>query len=323
MPNTASPTLTAFVDADPLIPALLRWREAEKRAGTYGLTWLTNALHPVTGRTHADYAQLGSTAGRMSCSKPNFQNLPRSATYRSCVAAEPGRCIIKADYSQVEVRIAAVFAQDAAMLKAYRAGEDLHIATAARLLGIAPEALAPEHRQLAKSVNFGLIYGMGAKTLQAKAWKDYGAVMTLDEATQYRQRFFEAYPDLRRWQRETGNTKSTETRTLAGRRRLDVEAFTERLNTPVQGTGADGFKLALARLFTHQHEVPDARLVAVIHDEIVAECPVESAEETATWLQRHMTAAMSEILHDAVPVVVETTTGQDWAGTPLPEAVTA
>jgi DNA polymerase-1 len=88
------------------------------------------------------------------------------------------------------------------------------------------------------------------------------------------------------------------------------------------GTGADGLKGALARLFAHQHEAPDARLVAVVHDEIVAECPVEAAAQTAAWLQRHMTAAMTEILHEAVPVMVETTIGQDWAGTPLPEEVT-
>jgi DNA polymerase-1 len=83
------------------------------------------------------------------------------------------------------------------------------------------------------------------------------------------------------------------------------------------GTGADGLKWALARLFAHRDEAPDARLVAVVHDEIVAECPVEAAAQTAAWLQCHMTAAMNEILHDEVPVVVETTMGQDWAGTPL------
>ena len=134
--------------------------------------------------------------------------------------------------------------------------------------------------------------------------------------------FLTAYPGLRHWHRQTGATPSTETRTLAGRRRLDVKAFTERLNSPVQGTGADGLKWALARLFAHRDEAPDARLVAVVHDEIVAECPIEGAEQTAAWLQQHMAAAMTEILQDAVPVVVETTIGQDWAGTPLPQEVT-
>jgi DNA polymerase-1 len=320
--KTDSETLTALVGADPLIPVLLDYREAEKRAGTYGLAWLDKALHAVSDRVHADYLQLGSKAGRMSCSKPNIQNLPRTEKYRSCITAEPGNCIVKADYSQIELRIAAVIAQDMAMLAAYQAGQDLHTTTAARLLGATPEQVTSESRQLAKAVNFGLLYGMVAATLQTYARHHYRVSLTPGEAEQYRRRFFDAYPGLRRWHRETAATHPTETRTLVGRRRLDVKAFTERLNSPVQGTGADGLKWALAQLFAHRDEAPDARLAAVVHDEIVAECPIEAAEQTAAWLQRHMTAAMSEILDDAVPVVVETTIGQDWAGTPLPQEVT-
>jgi DNA polymerase-1 len=320
--KTDSETLAALAETEPLIPVLLDYREAVKRAGTYGLAWLDKALHAVTNRVHADYLQLGSRAGRMSCAKPNIQNLPRTTMYRGCITAEPGSCIVKADYSQIELRIAAVMAQDAAMLEAYRAGQDLHSMTAARLLGVTPEQVTGESRQLAKAVNFGLLYGMGATTLQTYARQHYRVSLTPAEAAQYRQRFFEAYPGLRHWHRQTGTTRSTETRTLAGRRRLDVKAFTERLNSPVQGTGADGLKGALARLFAHQHEAPDARLVAVVHDEIVAECPIEGAAQTAAWLQEHMAAAMTEILQDAVPVVVETTIGQDWAGTPLPQEVT-
>jgi DNA polymerase I-like protein with 3'-5' exonuclease and polymerase domains len=320
--STDSETLTALADADPLIPVLLDYREAIKRAGTYGTTWLDKAVHPLTSRVHAEYLQLGSRAGRMSCTKPNVQNLPRTKTYRGCITAEPGYCIVKADYSQIELRIAAVIAQDAAMLAAYREGQDLHSMTAARLLGVTPEQVTGESRQLAKAVNFGLLYGMGATTLQTYARQHYRVSLTPTEAAQYRQRFFTAYAGLRRWHRETAATQPTETRTMAGRRRLDVKAFTERLNSPVQGTGADGLKWALARLFARRDEAPDARLVAVVHDEIVAECPIEGAAQRAAWLQEHLAAAMTEILHDAVPVVVETTIGQDWAGTPLPQEVT-
>ena len=198
--------------------------------------------------------------------------------------------------------------------------------TAARLLGVAPEQVTSESRQLAKAVNFGLLYGMGARTLQTYAWQHYRVRLTPTEAEQYRQRFFAAYAGLRRWHDATDSalrsTHTQDTRTLAGRRRLGVSKFTEALNSPVQGTGADGIKWALARLFMHQQEAPDARLVAVVHDEIVAECPIEGAAQTAAWLQEHLAAAMTEILQDAVPVVVETTIGQDWAGTPLPQGVT-
>ena len=113
----------------------------------------------LTGRVHADYLQLGSRAGRMSCTTPNIQNLPRSKTYRGCITAEPGSCIVKADYSQIELRIAAVIAQDAAMLEAYRNGQDLHTTTAARLLSVVPERVTSESRQLAKAVNFGPFMG--------------------------------------------------------------------------------------------------------------------------------------------------------------------
>jgi DNA polymerase-1 len=108
-----------------------------------------------------------------------------------------------------------------------------------------------------------------------------------------------------------------ETRTLAGRRQLAVKHFTVALNSPVQGSGADGLKLALARLYHHRQEVPEARLIAVIHDEIVAEAPAAVAKQTAAWLARHMTEAVQELVGDTVPIVVETTIGRDWAGSPL------
>ena len=107
------------------------------------------------------------------------------------------------------------------------------------------------------------------------------------------------------------------TRTLTGRRQLGVKHYTIALNAPVQGTGADGIKLALARLFKRRQEVPGGQLVAVVHDEIVAECPAEDAQQTALWLKQQMTDAMSEIIGDTVPVEVEVTIGRDWVGSEL------
>src|SRR5262249_58483920 len=106
-------------------------------------------------------------------------------------------------------------------------------------------------------------------------------------------------------------------RSRAARRRLAVNRYTECLNSPVQGAGADGFKAAMGRLFLHRAEVPDARLIIAVHDELVAECPVDQAEATASWLRRHMQAAMEDVVNHAVPIVVEITIGRDWAGTPL------
>jgi len=274
-------------------------------------------VHPRTHRVHADYLELGSRAGRMSCHKPNVQNMPRSAVYRRAIAAPEGRCILKADYSQIELRIAATVAPDPAMLTAYQTGQDLHVLTASRLLGVEASQVTAAQRQLAKAVNFGLVYGMGVRGLQAYAWNTYGVRLTLAEAEQAHQRFFQLYPGLRRWHARTKAQAPTETRTLVGRRRLGLEKLTDRLNTPVQGTGADGLKWAMAALHRHREEAPDAQLVAAIHDELLVECPIESAAQTDAWLEKYMVAGMAAIVGEAVPIVVDTTLGRDWAGTPL------
>jgi DNA polymerase I-like protein with 3'-5' exonuclease and polymerase domains len=316
--NTDSLTLLASANGDPLIAHLLDYRDAAKRAGTYGATWLDDHLHPVTGRIHADYLQLGSKAGRMSCSRPNVQNLPRSAAYRGAIRAREGHLLVKADFSQIELRLAAAMAPDEAMLAAFRAGKDLHVLTASEVLGIPEDQVERDQRQLAKALNFGLIYGMGARRLQEHAWTTYRVRMREDEAIYHRQRFFQTYRGVQQWHRQTAarlkREQALETRTLAGRRRLAVAKFTEALNTPVQGTGADGLKLTLARLFTARDEAPNTRLIAVVHDEILAGCPEPDAEATAQWLTRHMTAAMQELVGDVVPMAIDVTSGPSWAG---------
>jgi DNA polymerase-1 len=135
----------------------------------------------------------------------------------------------------------------------------------------------------------------------------------------HRRQFFATYKGLQRWHRKTGDQldasgKVLTTTTLAGRRRLEVRKFTDALNTPVQGSGADGLKMALGRLYRHGDEAPTAKLVAVVHDEIIAECPAKDVDSTAAWLQRHMGAAMDELVREQVPIVVETKAGQTWAG---------
>jgi DNA polymerase-1 len=316
--NTDSATLLALANVDPLIVHLLDYRDAAKRAGTYGQTWLDDHLHPVTGRIHADYLQLGSKAGRMSCARPNVQNLPRSAAYRGAIRPQEGHVLVKADFSQIELRLAAVIAPDEAMLAAFRAGKDLHVLTASQVLGIPEDQVEPHQRQLAKALNFGLIYGMGARRLQEHAWTTYRVRMREDEAIHHRQRFFQTYRGMQQWHRQTAvrlkEEEVLETRTSAGRRRLAVAKFTEALNTPVQGTGADGLKLALTQLFASRDEAPNTRLIAVVHDEILAECPEADAEATVHWLTRHMTAAMQELVGGVVPITVDVTRGPSWAG---------
>jgi DNA polymerase I len=162
---------------------------------------------------------------------------------------------------------------------------------------------------------------MGVRGLRDYAGVNYKVTLTEAQARQHRSAFFRTYPGLATWHRQVGaeldRKKRVDTRTFTGRRQAGVTAYTVALNTPVQGTGADGLKLALARLFEHRAEVPEAGLIACVHDEVVMECPVALADQTTAWLKHHMIGAMQEVIGEAVAVEVETTVGRDWAGTPL------
>jgi DNA polymerase-1 len=270
----------------------------------------------------------------MSCSDPNLQQIPRGSDYRRCFAARPGFVLVKADYSQIELRIAAKIADEPVMLAAYRDGRDLHTLTAARLLGKRPEEVAKADRQLAKAVNFGLLFGMGWKSLRGYALANYGVRMTDDEAQAYREAFFRLYPGLRGWHRRVGGRVEAlfdrdpagthEVRTLGGRRRVLPVAKrdaagqpypnrTEALNTPVQGAGADGLKAAVALLWQRRVECPGAAPVLFCHDEVVVEAAAADADRAAVWLRKAMADGMAPLIAP-VPVEVEVAVGRTWGG---------
>jgi DNA polymerase-1 len=248
----------------------------------------------------------------MSSADPCLQNIPRAPAYKACFRPPPGRLLVKADYSQIELRIAAELAPDPRMMEAFTRGEDLHELTARQVLG--RDEVTKSDRQAAKALNFGLLYGMGAQALRQHAAQNYGVQLSADEAEEARNRFFETYPGLRAWHRRQGNGKG-ETRTILGRRRLDTSRYTERLNSPVQGSGADGLKAALALLWETRAQAPDAVPVLCVHDEIVVECDLSTAECTQEWLVDAMKRGMQTVLRK-VPVEVEATICADWSGTP-------
>jgi DNA polymerase-1 len=295
----------------PLAELLRRHRAASKLVSTYGPGWVKGAYRQ--GRLYAGWVQIGADSGRMACKAPNLQNLPRDPRYRACFRAPEGRVLVKADYSQIELRIAAKVSGDKALLEAYRRGDDLHTRTARSVLGI--EDVTKQHRQLAKALNFGLLYGMGAKGFRKYAKAEYGQDLTEDQAAAYRAAFFRAYPGLAAWHRRVGATgkRAVETRTLAGRRRLGVERYTEQLNSPVQGTGADGLKLALALLWERRDQCPGAVPVLVVHDEIVVECDAAQADAVSGWLRAAMVDAMTPLI-EPVPVEVEVRIARTWGG---------
>jgi DNA polymerase-1 len=315
----------------PLAARLRDYRAAAKLAGTYGRKWLDK--HAPGGRVLPNWHQLGTETGRMSCSDPNLQQIPReNLTYRRCFVAPPGMVLVKADYSQIELRIAAVVAGEERMIRAYALGEDLHAQTAAHLTGKPLAEVIKADRQLAKVVNFGLLYGMGSRGLVQYA-KTFGVRLSLAEAERYKAAFFDLYPALAAWHARTrGPIQRTYFKpngthivsTRGGRRRVLPLAkrkadgtiypnVTEALNTPVQGTGADGLKGAIALLWERRAECPTSRPVLFVHDEIVVEVPEADAEVAEKWLKKAMEDGMAPLIAP-VPVVVDVTSGPTWGG---------
>jgi DNA polymerase-1 len=316
LPDTRDETLALYTKEHEFISALRDYRKASKLASTYGARWLESGYYR-DGRVHASWRQLRAATGRMACDHPNLQNIPRSGPLRSYIRAPEGRVFVIADYSQIELRIAAKISGNTEMLTAYAEGRDLHVLTAQSLTG--HKDISKDERKLAKAVNFGLLYGMGAKGLQAYAFRSYGVEMSLEQAALYRRRFFQTYPGLKRWhddKRRAWLRGETETRTLTGRRRKDVERLTDRLNAPVQGTGADGLKLALALLWDRRDECPGAVPVLVCHDEVVVECDAEKAADAKVWLEKAMVEGMETVLNGTdeldVPVEAEARIARGW-----------
>jgi len=165
---------------------------------------------------------------------------------------------------------------------------------------------------------------MGARTLQTELWTRAGISVSLEDAENFRTVFFQVYPEFKTWHTQldraiTQQHGAIETRTLTGRRRLGVRTYRAAANTPVQGSAADGFKLALVWLYRDRATMPDASVIALIHDEVLIECPIEQADATAAWVKDHMEQAMSHVVNKQVEIKADVTICQDWAGTPLPE----
>jgi DNA polymerase-1 len=309
LPDTTDDTL-AGID-HPLAKILREYRSAAKLASTYGAGWLKAAYHE--GRLYTDWKQIGCVTGRMASAAPNLQNLPGDPRYRACFRAPEGRVLVKADYSQIELRITARVTGDRRMLEAYANGEDLHTLTARQMTG--RQEVTAQERKLAKPVNFGLIYGLSSARLRKKAKAEYGLDLSPQDADRYREAFFRTYPGVRAWHGRLRAESAPAVRTLAGRRCQLPERhfYGTRANYTVQGTGGDGIKLALALLWERRHQCPGAIPVMVIHDEIIVEADAGQAEAAEAWLKAALVDAMTPLIAP-VSVEVEALVGRTWAG---------
>ncbi len=315
--DTSDTNLRPLIEQYPFIADLLAYRHKTKIINT-SLRALKEHILPETGRVHPHYHQIASASGRFACSEPNIQQVPREKEVRSCIKPEPGYLYIIADYSQVELRVAAGLSKDAIMLDAYAKGGDLHALTAALTMDKPLEKVTREERQAAKAINFGLIYAMGPRGLQQSARSSYGVEMTPVAATLFRDRFFDHYQGIRRWQRqmEQQARRRLYVRTAAGRIRSyrgEDMRVTELLNIPVQGTAAEGLKSALCIFWDRiKARELDARVVAIIHDEIIVEARKEEAEMAKTILVESMIDGIRWLVPE-VPFEAEAVIGESWA----------
>ena len=317
-PKTGAKVLALYPEL-PFVKTLMQWKILNKKLTSFGNRYAAH-INPATGRIHADLRIGGTDTGRLACRNPNIQNPPKESDFRALFAAPDGRVMVVADYSQIELRVMALVAQEKTMLAAYRQGIDLHRKTAAALTGVPLDAVTKAQRQLAKAVNFGLLFGQGAAGLAKYAKTQYGVDMSLKQAERYRQAFFDTYPGLRRWQRRTAelaeashSVKTPSGRVRTFKRKRGKSYYTAFLNTPVQGGAAEVMLAALAALDRRLKGL-DAKLVNVVHDEIVLEVAADQALAAKTAVEEAMVEGMLSVFPRAdCNGLVEAHSGCNWA----------
>jgi DNA polymerase-1 len=318
-PSTAEDVLEELAAAHELPRLILDFRGIAKLKSTYTDT-LAAQVNPRTGRIHTSYHQAVAATGRLSSSDPNLQNIPirtpEGRRIRQAFVAAPGRVLLAADYSQIELRIMAHLSGDEGLLKAFAEGRDVHEATAAEMFGVAPDAVGADQRRAAKAINFGLMYGMSAFGLAARLDVDRTA------AAQYIERYFERYPGVRRYMdetrqraREQGYVETVEGRRLylpeIRSRNRQQQQYAERaaINAPMQGTAADIIKRAMLAVDAWlERDAAPAALVMQVHDELVLEVDAAAVEMVRGRLAELMCGAASL----RVPLEVEIGVGANW-----------
>ena len=300
----------------PVVAKLLEYRGVAKSLTSFGEKIL-EFIEPKTGRIHADFRQIGAPTGRFSCSNPNLQQIPHDEQYRRCFTAAEGRKLVIADYSQIELRILAEFSDDENFINAFVSGQDFHTITAAQVFGVKPEDITGEQRSFAKRLNFGIVYGIGASRF---------ALMTglgQTEAENTMRKYFGTFRGLDKYLRESGNKVVAErqARTASGRmmrlrfdendRQQVSSARRNGINMPIQGTSADILKRAM-RLLHDQMSGTSAKLVNIVHDEIIVECDASEAENISAKVDKAMCTAGEEYVKK-VPVKVDVHITDEWA----------
>ena len=318
-PSTDEEVLEKLALDYPLPRLLLAHRSASKLKSTY-TDKLPRMVHPRTGRVHTSFSQATAVTGRLSSTEPNLQNIPirtpEGRRIREAFIAPAGHRIVSADYSQIELRIMAHVSGDASLRRAFAEGQDVHRATAAEVFGVPIDAVTGEQRRYAKTINFGLIYGMSAFGLAAQLG------IERDAARNWIERYFARYPGVARYMEDTRQQAKAKgyVETVAGRRLWLPEinspngprrgaAERQAINAPLQGTAADVVKLAMVAVqsWLRSQQVA-SRLILQVHDELVLEVP----ESEVDLIREHLPRIMGEVHPLEVPLLAEVGVGLNW-----------
>lgn len=317
--STNAAVLDKLRGKHPIIEQILDYRTLTKLKSTYADGLLKEIS--ADGRIHTNFQMTVTATGRLSSTEPNLQNIPvrreLGAQIRRMFVASPGKVLVDADYSQIELRLLAHIANDETMIAAFRSGEDIHAVTASQVFGVPLAEVTPLQRSHAKAVNFGIVYGISAFSLA----QDIGVFQ--NEAKAYMDSYFAKYHGVRTYMTRVVEQAKADgyVTTLFGRRRdlpelkssnFNLRSFGERvaLNMPIQGTAADIIKAAMVRVDARMRaEHLQARLLLQVHDELIVECPAEEAETVRAILVDEM----EHVVDYRVPLLVDAKIGASWA----------
>ena len=318
--STASGVLEGLVDAHPVAQRVLDYRAVTKLKSTYADA-LAKLVVPETGRLHTSFNQAVAATGRLSSANPNLQNIPIRTERgreirRAFVSGADDLALLAIDYSQIELRVLAHASEDAAMCAAFEEGQDIHAATAARLFGVAITDVTSDMRRLAKTTNFGIVYGISAQGLAQRTEMDF------EEAQAFINTYFATYPGVKAYMDRTIAEAHARgyVQTMLGRRRylpgLKARAFHQRaatervaINMPIQGAAADIIKIAMIQLAQElERHALASRMLLQVHDELVLEVPQDELDAVVPLA----TASMTQAYQLRVPLVVDARVGADW-----------
>lgn len=324
--STKESELDKLRTAHPIIVLILRYRELQKLVSTY-----VDSLPQLVGddgRVHSTLLQTGAATGRMASKDPNLQNIPirteEGRLVRGAFIAPPGYVLVSIDYSQIELRIAAILSQDPQMIDIFRRGEDVHAGVAARVFGVKPEEVTANMRRKAKVINFGILYGMGVNALRQNLGED----TPRQEAQEFLNAYFQTFTRLAQYLEDTKTFARQKgyTETLIGRRRYFpgitsniqfIRAQAERMaiNAPIQGTAADCMRIAMLHVHNYieqSKERESVRMLLQVHDELVFEIKKDSVDRVVPELITLMEGVLSAKQSQGVPLVAEAKMGRNW-----------